>query len=392
MANFNWPRFREEIRWKLIAWRDRWRALPRQEQAGIAGGLILVAALMLSGALWLTLRGSGPAHGGESAPEVVLYTSVDDVIAAPIVAAYEASSGVKVRLVTDTEATKTTGLIERLLSEKDAPRADVWWSSEALGTATLARQGLLEPFATKSEAEIPGGWPATLRCENRTWYGFAQRARVIVYNTSRLNERDVPRTLRALTEERWRGRVAIARPQFGTTRSHIAALVAMHGEQATRAWATAMLAADVKLYDGNSAVVRAVAMGEVDLGLTDTDDVWAGQATGWPVAMVYENVDGPRTEPGLLRSAGPLVIPNTVALIRGGPNPNQARRLAEYLLSGENERMLAESASRNVPIRPDLARQFPDLAVSSPMPVTPAQVMDAMPLADRLIAELFPVR
>jgi iron(III) transport system substrate-binding protein len=392
MANFNWPRLREEIRWKLIAWRDRWRALPRQEQIGIAGGLSILAAIMLGGALWLTLRGAGPAHGGEAAPQVVLYTSVDDVIAAPIIAAYENASGVTVRLVTDTEATKTTGLIERLLSEKDAPRADVWWSSEALGTATLARQGLLEPFATKAEAEIQGGWPAALRCDDRTWYGFAQRARVIVYNTSRINQRDVPRTLRALTEERFRGRVAMARPQFGTTRSHIAALVALHGEQATRAWVTAMLAADVKLYDGNSAVVRAVAMGEVDLGLTDTDDVWAGQATGWPVAMVYESMDGPRTEPGVLASAGPLVIPNTVALIRGGPNPNQARRLAEFLLSAENERMLARSASRNVPIRPELAREFPDLVVPSPMPLTPAQVMDAMPMADRLIAELFPVR
>jgi hypothetical protein len=57
--------------------------------------------------------GSCGKRGGQSR-EVTLYTSVDAYVAQPVVAAYEQQSGVKVILVTDTEATKTLGLVQRL--------------------------------------------------------------------------------------------------------------------------------------------------------------------------------------------------------------------------------------------------------------------------------------
>ena len=62
--------------------------------------------------------------------EVVIYVSADETIARPILDAFEASTGVRVRPVFDTEATKTTGLVSRLLTERDRPRADLFWSSE----------------------------------------------------------------------------------------------------------------------------------------------------------------------------------------------------------------------------------------------------------------------
>jgi iron(III) transport system substrate-binding protein len=76
-----------------------------------------------------------PPPGGE----VVLYSSVDDFLLREVVAAFEAESGVRVRLVGDTEATKTTGLVERLLAERGRPREDVWWSSRARRDTALRR-------------------------------------------------------------------------------------------------------------------------------------------------------------------------------------------------------------------------------------------------------------
>ncbi len=93
----------------------------------------------------------------EDANTVVLYSSVDDGVIRPLLAEFEKrkGGGFKVLLVGDTEATKTTGLVQRMLAEKDRPQADVWWSSEALGTVRLAKAGLFAPYTSAAaEADL----------------------------------------------------------------------------------------------------------------------------------------------------------------------------------------------------------------------------------------------
>src|SRR3954469_20597625 len=88
--------------------------------------------------------------------EVVLYTSVDEPIASPIVRDFENQTGIRVRLVTDTEASKSVGLAERLRAEKDHPQADVWWSNEIFLTINLADEGLLESCDTDKTRAAEG--------------------------------------------------------------------------------------------------------------------------------------------------------------------------------------------------------------------------------------------
>jgi len=383
-------RRRDDLRYKLRDLLERWRLLPRLTQAKIAAACLVFAALCLGAAYWLIRPPAANEQTARVAGEVVLYTTADDPLVKAVTDAFEADTGITVRVVGDTEATKVTGLVERLLGERARPRADVWWSSDLMGTATLAAKGALDPFVTKAEADFPKGWPAGLRAADKTWYGFAQRARVIAFNTNRLSRQNVPTRLQDLTDPAWAGKVGMARPQFGTTRNQLAALIAVHGEETVRAWLSAMMANGVRLYNGNAAVVQALSVGEIEIGLTDTDDVWSGQRNAWPVDMVVEAVDPPGRKVRGLRSEGPLVIPNTVGRVRGGPHPNEARRLADYLLSAPVERLLAASDSRNIPIRPDLAKEFIASAVASPWSPDPARILEALPIADRLTAELVP--
>lgn len=317
--------------------------------------------------------------GGLSRPqlEVVLYSSVDDYLLRDILPRFEKDTGIAVRLVGDTEATKTTGLVQRLIAERERPRADVWWSSEVLGTIGLADAGLLEPCTSAAEKDVPGGWPTGLRAADGTWYGFGSRARVVVYNTKRVQAEDVPRRLADLVDAKWKGRFGIARPQFGTTRTHMAALAAAWGEEQFAAWLGAVKANGVRQYDGNSAIVRAVAHGEIDVGLTDSDDVWAAQREGWPVELVFEAAE----EPGSSRwwSTGPLPIPNTVARVRGGPNAEAAGRLIDYLLSEKVERMLAASDSHNTPVREGLRAEFEEWAIPAGTGPGAAEIARALP-------------
>jgi iron(III) transport system substrate-binding protein len=289
---------------------------------------------------------SDPSQTDSTTQRVTLYTSVDDVFAKMVVEQFEQDTGIQVDVLGDTEATKTTGLLTRLQSERDDPRCDVWWSSEPMGTILLARDGVLEKGAM--EGTVDADWPAQLHAPDWSWVGTALRSRVIVYAPGRVQS--PPTTMAQLAQPEYKGRIGMARPQFGTTRIHMALLASQWGLSGFEQWLEALKANSVRLYDGNATVVRAVAMGEIDIGLTDTDDVWAGQENGWDVELVLEtSADHPRWP-----SAGETLIPNTVAIVKDAPNPDLARQLAQYLVSAKVERLLQESTSRNAPVNPSL--------------------------------------
>src|SRR3712207_4833964 len=63
---------------------------------------------------------------------VVLYCSVDDVYAQPIIRELEQKTGLRIDALYDTEATKTAGLAYRIRAERNRPRGDVFWSSALL--------------------------------------------------------------------------------------------------------------------------------------------------------------------------------------------------------------------------------------------------------------------
>lgn len=307
----------------------------------------------------------GCARGGdetqattpETSQRVTLYTSVDDEFARMVVAQFEQDTGIRVDVLGDTEATKTTGLVTRLQSEKDDPTCDVWWSSEPMGTILLARDGVLEPGAM--EGAVSADWPSAFRADDWTWVGTALRRRVIVYAPGRVDS--PPTSMHELIDPAFKGRVGMARPQFGTTRIHMSLLAAKWGVDGLEDWLTKLEANNVRLYDGNATVVRAVAMGEIDVAMTDTDDVWSGQRNGWDVRFTTEPAYDPSAISGDRRYALPadqILIPNTVAIVKDAPNPEPARQLAAYLSSPTVERLLYESTSGNHPVNGALREEL----------------------------------
>lgn len=300
--------------------------------------------------------GADSSQAGSSPQRVTLYTSVDDTFAKMVVQQFEQDTGIRVDVLGDTEATKTTGLITRLQSERDNPKCDVWWSSEPMGTVMLARDGVLEPGGMQGTVEAP--WPPQLHARDWSWVGTALRRRVIVYATDRVGS--PPTSMHELIEPKFKGRVGMGRPQFGTTRIHMALLAAQWDPSGFEDWLHKLKDNGVRLYDGNATVVRAIAMGEIDVGLTDTDDVWSGQKNGWKVDFASSE-PGPGDVPPASRfalAADQILIPNTVAIIKGAPNRELAKRLASYLVSPEVERLLYESTSGNHPVNARLREQL----------------------------------
>lgn len=280
----------------------------------------------------ILLLGLALVSCGRAEREVVVYASVDELYARPLFEAFSRETGIAVRAVHDVEEAKTLGLVHRLLAERRRPRADVFWNGEAARSVLLAEQNCFEPFRPESAADLP----ARFRDPSDRWTGFAARARVIVLNRERVKE--PPRSLEDLAAPRWKGRVAIAHPSFGTTATHLAALRLAWGEDRVLAWLEALRANGVRVVGGNSHVRDLVARGECDLGLTDSDDVAVGEARGDAIASAI-----PRE--------GTLLIPNSAALVRGAPNPPEARRFLEWLLSRSTEAALAAGPSKQIPLR-----------------------------------------
>ena len=319
--------------------------------------------------------GVAGCDSNEGAQPVVVYVSADESVARPILHAFEERTGIDVRPVFDTEATKTTGLASRLKAERDRPRADLFWSSECFRTIELDADGVLAPLEGAPFDEWMSQESGHWRGEEGRWFAFAPRARVLAYAPSRLTVEEVPGSWAELSDPRWRGRLAMADPRFGTTSGHLGALQAYwsaHAEpERFDAWLDGLAANQVAiLTSGNAGVVDGVASGEYALGMTDTDDVWAAQALGRDVALVY-----PRHADAGRAGGGTLLVPNTVARIKGSPNPEGAHALAAWLLSEEVEAMLAASSAHNIPLRTEAG----PYAVDDPLEVDLEEAARLMP-------------
>jgi iron(III) transport system substrate-binding protein len=288
-----------------------------------------------------------------SAKKVVLYCSVDQVVAEPIVAEFEKLSGIKVDVRYDIEASKTVGLVQKIRAESSAPVADVFWSSEIFHTIALAGEGILKSY----NGESTKNWPANFADAEGRWYGFALRGRVIAYNTNRVTAADAPKLLEQCLSHKWKGRVVMATPKFGTTGGDVASWFANYGPDRAVKFLEFLAINEIRLASGNSTAVKMVADGRADICFTDTDDVYAAQRNGWPVKMNPLNQG----------ANGSLTIPNTAAVIKGGPNPTEAAALMEFLLSEKLEIMLAESDSHNSPIHADLQERFKEYAIERPL-------------------------
>jgi iron(III) transport system substrate-binding protein len=252
---------------------------------------------------------------------------------------FEKRTGVRVAAVFDTEETKSTGVLNRLLAEASNPRADVFWSGDPMRPFALIQRRLVEPYASPSLAAIP----AAHRAADATWTGVAARARVLLVNRARLAGRAEPRSIRDLADPRWKGEAAMASPLYGTTTMHAAALFSVWGDEEAKRFFTAVRDNQTMVASSNGEVKRLVVAGEATFGLTDTDDANEALKAGAAVSVVYPDQDG----------MGTLVMPTSVVLLRNGPHPEQGRALVDYLLSADVELRLARDAAQ-MPVRTDV--------------------------------------
>jgi iron(III) transport system substrate-binding protein len=302
---------------------------------------------------------------------VVLYTSADQEHAEVILQSLQ-RQGLAVRAVFDAEASKAVGLERRLTAERGRPVADVFWNSEFLRTWRLLRAGVLQATPASAGAGVAGDF-----C-GRQVACFGVRSRVLALHRPSMEGQPRPTSVADLADPRWARRVAIARPLFGTTSTHFAALHAAWGEARFVEFLQALKRNQVMILPGNGDVRDAVVAGKAWIGLTDTDDVVGALRRGQPVDMVFPDQS----------ADGAFSVYMTAAVVSHAAHPAEAARLVQALSAEAVERRLIEIGAVQMPLRaalpgaPEIGAQRPRLWF-----VDPARIEASLDRSIRLIRE-----
>jgi iron(III) transport system substrate-binding protein len=318
---------------------------------------------VLSAIAALAFLGTGCAkRQTPAAQEVVVYTSEDQVFSEPILKGFEKDTGIKVKAVFDTEESKSTGVMNRLIAEQNNPQADVLWANEPIRAEVLKQKGIAAAYRSPAAEGIP----AVHKDPEGYWTGFSARARVLVVNR-RVQQK--PTTILAYSDPQWKGKGVIANPLFGTTTVEMAALFTLWGQDKGKAFMEAMKANGVGISTSNGESTDFVASGQYDFSLVDSDDAVSRTRQGKPIEMVYP--DQGQDEVGC------LIVPNAAVLIKGAKHPENAKKLIDYLLSKETERKLAFADCAQIPLHS---------GVETPPEIKPIEKIKVMEISYGVVA------
>lgn len=313
-----------------------------------------------------------------SEKEVVVYAALDKEFSKPILDDFEKETGIKVQAKYDVESNKTVGHVTEIIQTADKPRGDVFWNNEILHTLRLKKLGLLEVY----QCPLSENYPESFYSQEGDWHGFAARARVLIINTDLLPESaDRPSSIQDLIDPKWKGNCGMAKPLFGTTATQAAVMFSQLGEEAATDFFS-KVKENAIIESGNKQVALNVAQGRYAWGITDTDDAIIEIDSAKPVVMVFP--DQAESQPGT------LFIPNTLCIIKDGPNTAHAKKLVDYLLQASVEDQLARGRSAQFPLSKlaeENSRAHPDdLKV---MPVDFEAAAESWDQATKVLTDLF---
>ena len=275
--------------------------------------------------------------------EVVVYSALDKEFSEPILNDLESEMGIRILTKFDQESNKTVGLTSDIIQNRQKPRTDVFWNNEVLHTLRLERMGLLEVYLSPNAKNFPEQFVS----KSKTWHGLAARARVLIVNTNLLPDpNDYPQSIFDLADPKWQGKCAMARPLFGTTATHAAVLFDQLGDVDATELLT-KISNNAAIEGGNKQVAIKVARGQYAFGVTDTDDAIIEIDSAQPVTIVFPDQGDDQL--------GALLIPNTLCIIKNGPNPERAKAIVDRLLMPDTETRLAAGPSAQIPLNKNVS-------------------------------------
>jgi iron(III) transport system substrate-binding protein len=283
--------------------------------------MVAVTAILLG--LALPARAGDPIDLAAAKKEgkVVWYTSTPLATANKIVKAFEGETGVKVELF----RSGGSQVIRRFMQEQQAGHlaADVLTTSDPAATASLARKGIFVAFKPSNFDKVP----AEAKDPNGAYVAQRLNLITIFVRQDKIAGAAAPKTWSDLVDPKHKGQIVSTDPSYTALGLMTVATLA---KKFGWSFYEKLRANDTMVVQGNQQATDMLKNGERLIAAGALDSYAADERkAGHPIATVYP-------------TEGALIIASPTAVVKGSPNPNAAKLLAEFMLSDTAQKLFAE--------------------------------------------------
>jgi iron(III) transport system substrate-binding protein len=270
--------------------------------------------------------------------ELLIYNAQHESLTKEWIDAFTKETGIKVtyRQGGDTE------LGNQLVAEGNASPADVFLTENSPAMAAVEKAGLFADLDPATLDQVPAQYrPATGK-----WTGVAARSTVFVYNTSRLQPDQLPKSMLDLQQPQWKGRWGGA-PAKADFQAIVSALLQLEGDQVTAQWLAGMKTNAV-IYNDNIATMKAVNAGEVDGGIIYhyywfRDQAKTKEGSGNTALHYFKNED-----------PGAFVSLSGGGVLESSNKKNEAQQFIKFITGKAGQEVLEKGTSFEYPVGSDV--------------------------------------
>jgi iron(III) transport system substrate-binding protein len=285
--------------------------------------LVILAACTFASAVAPSLAQTSNVDVAAAKKEgkVVWYTSTPIEQANKIVKLFEAETGIKVEMF----RSGGSAILQRFQLEQKANRvaADVMTTSDPAATASLAREGKFVAFKPSNFDKIVD------EGRDKDGYFVAQRLNLmIIYARSdKVAASDLPKTWGDLVDARYKGKLVMTDPSFTALQLSV---VGMMAKNLGWDFYEKLRKNDIMIVQGNQQVSDNIKRGERLIAVGALDSYAADERrAGHPIITIVPD-------------DGAFVIASPTAIIKGSPNPNAAKLLAEFMIGDAVQKIFPE--------------------------------------------------
>ncbi len=296
---------------------------------------LLIVAIFISALLVSCNRPTGPPGR-----KLLIYTPHGQDLLKDFIARYKAEhKDVDVQFLD----MGSREILERVRAERNRPQADLWWGAAHTTFQTASEENLLASYRPMWADKVLN----TSRDNQDRWYGTYQTPEVIVYNSDAVKSEDAPRDWDDVLDPKWRDKVLIRNPNPSDSMRAIFGAMIWRFYKDTGSpekgydWLR-RLDANVHEYTADGTLLmQKLVRREGLISLWNLPDVWIyKEQKGFPIGYVFP-------------AGGTPVITDGIALVRGAPNEEEAKRFYEFVTTPENLVLAAKKYYR-IPVRTDI--------------------------------------
>jgi iron(III) transport system substrate-binding protein len=289
-------------------------------------------------ALSTTLIGCGAGGAQSDTGTLTLYNAQHEDLVQVMVDGFTKETGIKVNMRSGDDSE----LANQLVQEGAASPADVFLTENSPGMGLVDSKGGFAKVDSATVAQVPRQFVPS----SGNWVGFAARSTVLVYNSQQLKPETLPASIMDLATPQWKGKVGIS-PGGADFQAIVSAVVAVKGEAAAAQW-LAGLKANAQIYQGNTAVMKAVNAGQVQTGVI--------YHYYWYKDRAESGANSANTELKFFggKDPGGFVSVSGAGVVKAGKNQAQAQQLVKYLTARSGQQILADSTALEYAIGNDV--------------------------------------